>query len=185
MLNIFDIAVLAIILISGLIAMPRGLFKEVFSLLNWGIAAFAGFHGAIEFGPMLAPKYIQDPRIAIIVAGVCTAIFTFIIITMITSKISNALLNNPLGIIDRLLGLAFGLARGVIIVVPSYWLLRNFISEDTSPYLVAQATKPYLEMGRDWIASNEPYFKDQLSMYFDRINEIISKITNVMENPNN
>lgn len=173
MFNLFDIAVIGIILISGMIAFPRGLFKEIFSLANWGIAGIAGFYGATQFGS-LATQYVTPEWLANVVAGAGCAIIAFIVASMITSWISNALLDSSLGIIDRILGLAYGIARGVVIVVPAYWLLRNFIPEDSSPpFLIAQATKPYMEMGRTWIEQNMPYFMDTLEQYRGQVTDIV------------
>ncbi|NEN93765.1 MAG: CvpA family protein, partial [Okeania sp. SIO3H1] len=116
----------------------------------------------------------QPDWLAQVVAGAVCAIIAFIIASLITSSISNALLNSSLGLVDRILGLAFGIARGIIIVVPAYWLLRNFIPEDAShPYLIAQATRPYLEIGRDWITQNMPLFMSYLEQARVALGDII------------
>lgn len=156
MINLFDIGVIGIILISGLIAFPRGLVKEVFALANWVIAGFVGFIGAKKYG-YIATQYITPEELAMGVMGLGIGVVVFIIMSILTTYISNLLLSSSLGIIDRILGLAFGILRGVLIVVPIYWLIREYWPEEAAPpMLVAQFTKPYLEMGRDWFTQQIP-----------------------------
>ena len=168
MINLFDIGVIAIILISGLIAFPRGLIKEVFSLLNWVIAAGAGYFGAIKFG-YIAAQYITPEIVAVGITGLVIGITVMVIMSILTNFISNLLSTSSLGIFDRILGLIFGLLRGALIVIPIYWFIREYWTEEaTPPMLVAQFTKPYLEIGRGWFAEQMPLIQQWIQDARDR-----------------
>lgn len=128
-----DIALVAVMLISGLMAVMRGLSREILSLFAWGAAAVAAFL-AIFSEPVraqaseLLKPYVgdNDVLITIAVAGVVFLV-VLIVLSVIGAKISDALLETGAGPIDRTLGFFYGLARGLVLVMTIFifyvWLV--------------------------------------------------------------
>ncbi len=104
MLPYLDLGVIAIVLISAVLAMVRGFTREVLAIASWGAAAVA----AIYFHPLVLPlvkPYISKDTIALAVAAAIVFFATLIIVSIITVKISDAILDSKVGPLDRSLGL--------------------------------------------------------------------------------
>ena len=59
-----DLFLIAVMLISGLLAMVRGLIREVLSIAGWGAAAVAGLYAYSKLLPM-TKQYISNDYMAI------------------------------------------------------------------------------------------------------------------------
>jgi membrane protein required for colicin V production len=121
--NIVDIIVVAVILVSALLAWSRGLVRETLSIAGWIVAALAGF----AFAPLAEPLMREIPVLRDIIGTSCelgilagfAAVFAvaLIIVSIFTPLIAGAVQNSALGPVDQGLGLLFGVARGVLLIV--------------------------------------------------------------------
>ena len=106
-----DIAVVAVVLVSALLSMVRGFTREVLAIGSWAAAAVAAFLLYPYLMPYITP-HIAKEVIAKGVAAAAVFFVTLIIVSVITVKISDAILDSKVGALDRTLGLLFGAARG-------------------------------------------------------------------------
>ncbi|NOX27953.1 MAG: CvpA family protein [Gammaproteobacteria bacterium] len=111
-----DYIIIAIIVVSTLISLIRGFVQQVISLVSWVLA----FGLALKFGPDLSLHLTE--YIALEAARQALAFFLIFITVVLTGaiigKIASKLISAVhLSLGDRLLGLIFGAARGVIIVL--------------------------------------------------------------------
>ncbi len=114
-MNSIDLAVLGIMALSCLIGIIRGVTKEVLSVFTWIGAGYAAY----TFYPMashMARGHIANPMIADGITGAVLFILFLIVFGIITVAISNAVKDSMVGGLDRSLGLAFGIFRGVFII---------------------------------------------------------------------
>jgi len=113
-LNGFDVVVLLILIISMLYAASRGFMREVISILALVLAAIATLFvwGQYRFAmqDFITPAWLAD--VALLV-GVGT--LAYLISVMIFSKIGKTIAGREVGIFDRMLGAAFGIARGLLL----------------------------------------------------------------------
>ncbi len=130
-LTILDFILIAIMLLSGILALMRGFTREVLSLLAWGIAAVAAVFATrqqklVEFAMQNIP-YLDKELLAQIAVGAVAFIIALIIVSIVSVKISDFVVDSAAGAFDRSLGFIFGLARGFVLVAIAYlfygWLL--------------------------------------------------------------
>jgi membrane protein required for colicin V production len=149
-ISYLDAALVAVVAISGLVAMYRGLTREVLSILSWLAAAAAAFYVTIYqrgLAEELAKQFANPPQqshLIIAQIGIGTVIFlvVLIIVHLITSHISDTVLDSRVGAVDRILGLGFGVVRGFILVVIPYMFAVSFVCKDGGPRALAQGCQP-------------------------------------------
>jgi membrane protein required for colicin V production len=149
-LTYLDLALLAVCFISGLLAMYRGLARELLSIVSWIAAAGAGawlFFTKKELSGDIAAQTGLPPQIAMAVVALVVALIVLIIVHLITARISDAILDSRVGMIDRILGFAFGVARGFILIVIPYMFYESFFPDEKThfPWVRDAAFKPYIQ----------------------------------------
>ena len=110
-----DVILVVIMLISGFLAMVRGFTREVLSIFSWAVAAVAALYLTPKYANVLDP-YIDNPSVAQIAFAAGVFIVTLIVVSLITFRISDRVLDSRVGAFDRTLGFIFGLARGFLLV---------------------------------------------------------------------
>ena len=60
------------------------------------------------------------------VVGILIFVIVLVLVHLITMRISDTILDSQIGMVDRILGFIFGLARGFVIVVIPYMLTEKF-----------------------------------------------------------
>jgi len=114
-INWVDCIVLVIIGLSVLTGFVRGLIKESIAMSVWIAAFWLAFTCSQYVIPWLAP-YLQDKTVRAIVAFMLVLFATLIAGAVINILIGLVLHRSGLSPIDRLLGMIFGLVRGILIV---------------------------------------------------------------------
>ena len=127
-ITLLDLIILAIMLLSGLLAMIRGFMREILSIAAWGAAAVATLVLFPRLLPM-AKTYFNNDMVATgaVIGGVF--IGTLIVASVITVRISDMILDSRIGALDRTLGFMFGLARGLLIMVVAYLFFAWLVPE--------------------------------------------------------
>ena len=149
-ITLLDGILIFVMLVSAVLAMIRGFTREVFSIGSW-IAAAAATYFLWERLLPFTRNYIEDENIALGVTIAGIFFVTLIVVSIITMRISDFILDSKAGPLDRTLGFIFGAARGLILVVIAVLFLNFFIAPDRQPVWIAEAkTKPWLDsMGTD------------------------------------
>jgi membrane protein required for colicin V production len=154
-LTIFDLVVLGIIAISALLASVRGFTREVLAIVSWVTAAAVAW----LFHPQLLPlvqQYVPNKTIALVVAIAVLFLITLIVVSIVTARISDFVLDSRIGALDRTLGFIFGSARGLLLCVVGYLLFAALVPEkmqENYTWLRDARSKPLLEQsGRSLLA---------------------------------
>jgi membrane protein required for colicin V production len=111
-----DYVVLAIVGISVLIALWRGLVREVVALVGWIAALLIAIFASGMVADIL-PASWGGPAARYLIAFVLLFVLTLMLAALIGWLLSRLLRAVGLGFLDRLLGAVFGLARGLLIVM--------------------------------------------------------------------
>src|SRR5919198_5842438 len=155
-ITLLDIILLVVMLISALLAMVRGFMREVLSIASWAAAAIVTVLGFPKALPVVQ-GYISNDIVAkaVTIGGIFLG--TLIIVSVITIKISDMVLDSRIGALDRTLGFLFGLARGLVIVVVAFLFFAWLVPERSQPTWVRDAkSKVVLKGTGDWLISMLP-----------------------------
>lgn len=151
-----DAVILAVIAISGLLALLRGLVREVLGIGAWVGAALL----AIWYGPLLEPRFeawLGGPDLAAPAGFAAVFIVGLIVLGMISAWTGSLVRASMLGGLDRTLGLVFGLARGAALVVFAYIAAGMVVPIDRWPAPVLQARSlPLVYEGAVWVTKMVP-----------------------------
>jgi membrane protein required for colicin V production len=120
-----DIVILAIVLLSALIGLARGLFKEVLSLATWAAAVGLGVFFAQEAAGYLT-GIIEDDMIRLVAAFGGIFIGTLIAGGLVQWLIGKLVETTGLTGSDRLLGFLFGAVRGVLVCLVGLIAIKAF-----------------------------------------------------------
>lgn len=111
-----DLAIIGIIIFSAVISLLRGFVREAVSLLSWVLAFWLGFTFASRLGAYV-PKFISVPSLRLAIAFLVLFLVTLAIGASINFLIHKLVEKSGLSSTDRIVGVVFGAARGVVIVV--------------------------------------------------------------------
>ena len=151
-ITILDGILVGVTLFSAVLAMVRGFSREVLSVASWIAAAAAAY----TFYPLLVPlimDYVSSENIATVVSAGIIFLVALIVVSVLTMRIADFVVDSRVGPIDRTLGFVFGVLRGILIAIVitifGTWLLPN----NLPPWAANSQTLPQLQtMGNTLIS---------------------------------
>lgn len=118
-----DYAILAIIGISALISIFRGLVREVLSLLAWGCAFWVAWRFMQEAAGWFG-GIVSVPSARLVLGFATLFVGTLLVAALVNLLIGKLIAGTGLTGTDRMLGVLFGVGRGVVIVATLVWVAR-------------------------------------------------------------
>lgn len=137
-----DYAVVGVFAVSLVVGAWRGLVREVLSILGWIIAFLAANLLAGPLGPAM-PQAIPSPELRVAAAYVAVFVVALIANALLSLLLSKIVKAAGLGGVDRMLGVLFGAARGLLIVLVAA-LLAGLSSAPRQPFWRDSASGPLL-----------------------------------------
>ena len=154
--TLLDLILLGVMLISGLLAMVRGFMREILSIAAWGAAAIVTLYSFSKLLPT-AKTYFNNDTVASVVVVAGVFIGTLVVVSVVTVRISDMILDSRIGALDRTLGFLFGLARGLLIVVVAFLFFTWLVPEKQRPDWVTGAKSRLVLQGTgDWLMALLP-----------------------------
>jgi len=157
-LSYLDVALIAVALISGLLAMYRGLSRELLSIVSWAIAAAATLYVVLYQKQLAADMAVQvgvPLPVAQVGIGAVVFLIVLIVIHLVTARVSDAIVESRVGLIDRILGFMFGVVRGFILIVIPYMFYESFVPDPKAQYSWVRDSKslPFIKGTGDALSS--------------------------------
>ncbi len=143
-ISILDLVVIGVVIISALLAAVRGFTREVLAIVAWVTAAA----GAWFLHPLILPKikdHIANQTVALVAAIGGIFIITLLIVSILTVKFSDFILDSRIGALDRTLGFVFGAARGLLICVIGWVFLAWLVQGKMPEWATTARSRPMLE----------------------------------------
>ena len=155
-ITLLDLILIGVMLVSAMLAMIRGFMREVLSIAAWVVAAVATVYAYSRLLPYAKSYFNNDVIAAAAVIG-GTFLLTLIVVSVVTVRFSDMVLDSRVGALDRTLGFLFGLGRGLIIVVVAFLFFAWLVPARTQPSWVTNAkSKVVLQSTGDWLISMLP-----------------------------
>lgn len=149
-MNAIDLVLLLVIAASALLGVVRGFVGVIASLVAWIGATWCAF----RYGAHLAFLLSSDgqPGATGLLAGYALAFFGVLVAVTLVGWLMRKLLHSVgLSGVDRMLGLALGLARGVLVACVLV-LLMAFSTLPREPAWSQSRALPLLVPGAQWLA---------------------------------
>ena len=115
-MTVFDYVVIGIISLSLLFGLWRGVVGEIVALVAWVVGILA----AVEFGAYVGQSLfagLTDPAIRTLAGCVVIFIGVLVVMALVRMAVRSMIKALGLSVSDRLLGMVFGLARGVLVIM--------------------------------------------------------------------
>jgi len=157
-----DYAILAVIAISITVGALRGFIREVFSLLVWAAAFLLAYHFAGDVAALMERSVtLPSARIAMGFTGIFIAVL--LVGGLVNYLLGRLVETTGLSGTDRLLGGAFGAARGLALVLVLL-LVAGLTPLPADPWWQESRAIARLMPLVEWAAS---YLPDSITEYLD------------------
>lgn len=149
-ITLLDGIVIGFTLVSAMLAMVRGFSREVLSIASWAAAAAAAYF----FYPVVLPyvqPYIDHAQLAIVAAAAIIFFIALIVVTVITMKVADFIIDSRVGALDRTLGFVYGAARGILVVAVGYLFFSWLVGSNPPAWITEAKSRPLLESVGGWL----------------------------------
>ena len=148
MMNWVDITIIGIIAFSASISIIRGFIREALSLVSWILAFFIAGHFYTYITQYLT--YFENDMIRIAVAITILFFATLLVCSVVSYVIGQLVQKTGLSGTDRVLGICFGVLRGILVVAALLFLVDTFTSLSKSPYWTESQLIPHFHFIIRW-----------------------------------
>lgn len=166
-ITMLDGILIGVTLFSAVLAMVRGFSREVLSVASWVIAALAAYFYYDDLVPYIS-EYAPNDTIAMMASAGIIFLVALIIVSVLTMRLADFVIDSRIGALDRTLGFLFGAARGILLVAVAMLFFNWLVAGPQQPAWVADAkSKPLLDSIGDQLVSILP--EDADSTILDRL----------------
>ena len=154
-----DWVIVGILTVSTLISLVRGFVKEAMSLVIW-VAGFAIAMNLKEPVAELLVNFIGLASLRQLAAWGLLFVGTLLLGSMINYLLGKLVSSTGLSGTDRMLGLIFGVFRGLLIVLALVIILPKALPVDQDTWWQASALIPVFQSFADWGTETAAAVKD-------------------------
>ena len=173
--NPIDLAIVVVMILSAVFSWVRGFTGEVLAVASWVAAAIAAYFLHPWALTYIAPS-IANKQLALAASIAAVFLVTLVFVSLITTKLSELILDSAIGTLDRTLGLFFGAARGLLIAVVAFMFFDTLVGEKSQPDMLKDARlRPVLKMASNSIFNALPENSEFLAPFRKAIDENTTK----------
>jgi membrane protein required for colicin V production len=154
--SLVDLLVVLVILGSMGYAIYRGFVEETLGIIAWAAAAFASLY----FGPWverMMHALVTTAWMAMVLGYALAFVVVFIPLQFASYRFSQGVKRSVVGPLDRALGGAFGIVRGLAILGIAYLIFTAFVPIRTQPRWLTEArTLPLIQSSAEVLLALVP-----------------------------
>ena len=176
----FDWVIAGIFLISTLIGLMRGFIREALSIVSWIMAIWLGITFCQPAGDFIA-QYVSIPAPAFRTSAGFGLVFigTLFLFSVLSFLLTKLLVRGAIKGTDRVLGVGFGLLRGVAVVIAVILVARGFGMQSNDWWQNSGSLK-YFESTADYV---ETLLPDNLQSSGEELPLVDEKLESSDEEP--
>jgi membrane protein required for colicin V production len=149
-MNGIDYLIIGILVLSIVLGVVRGFVREAIALLAWLCGVWLAWRYAPALEPHLGGK-LGEPPVSTWAARVLIVLLVLVIGWLLAGILSYVLRHSALSLmVDRLLGLLFGVLRGAV-VIAAFVLLGQFAELNQVKWWKESRLMPYAADFAQWI----------------------------------
>ncbi len=167
-LNWADWAIIAIVAVSCLFGLWRGLIKEALSVANWLVALLIAMTFKDAFAQLLV-DHISTPSLRHVVAFTALFTATLLVGALVNHLIGELVRITGLSSTDRTLGMVFGLLRGFVVVLAMLLLIPSVIAVERDGWWSESALIPQLLAFEDWARATAKHIVSWVYQLFSNV----------------
>ena len=133
-----DIGALGLLIFAAAMGLASGFIHSVLFIGSWVLAGT----GAWRFTPTLQPevqKYVASEQIAYFTTLLGTFVVLLIVLTLVASAIGRVVRSSSIRVPDKIIGMAFGVVCGLIVLATAFLLYTYIVKPATLPPIIANA----------------------------------------------
>lgn len=133
-----DIGALGLLIFAGAMGLSSGFIHSVLFIGSWILAGT----GAWRLTPYLqaeVQKYVASEQIAYFTTLLATFVILLIVLTLFASAIGRVVRSSSIKVPDQIIGMAFGLVCGLIVLSTAFLLYTYIVKPATLPPIIANA----------------------------------------------
>jgi membrane protein required for colicin V production len=143
-ITLLDGILVGFTLVSAMLAMVRGFSREILSIASWIAAAAAAYFFYPAVLPYVRP-YVDNEKLAMAAAAGAVFVVALIVVTVITMKIADFIIDSRVGALDRTLGFLYGAARGILVVAVGLLFFNWLVGAHPPAWIADAKSRPLLE----------------------------------------
>ncbi|OCG08100.1 colicin V production protein [Gilliamella sp. wkB178] len=147
-MNWVDFTIIGVIVFSALISIVRGFVREALSLISWVLAFVIASRFYIYITEYLT--YFDSDLVRNAVAIAILFIVTLLVCAVVSYIIGELVQRTGLSGTDRVLGICFGVLRGILIVAAVLFFVDTFTPLSQSPYWSQSQLIPHFHFIIRW-----------------------------------
>lgn len=152
----FDLFALAILFVSGVLALLRGFVREALTVTAFVAAALAALWTRPVFAGLMQGVIASDLLANLIVLGV-VFLLVYLAVSFITSSLQKGVKSGEdVTVIDRTAGFVFGLARGLVLLGLLVLVFKNTLPGAEPPWLTRAQVYPLANATANLLQSLAP-----------------------------
>ncbi len=163
-----DWCIVMVVLLSALISIVRGFVKEALSLLVWVAAFFVAFYFSDRMALLLI-NAVATPSLRYVAAFALLFVCTLIVGSLINYIISQLVRISGLSAMDRLLGMMFGVCRGVLVVLLILVFLPKIAPVQQDPWWQQSKLVPRVLVLENWSRETAAVLSGWSMQQFDKV----------------
>ncbi len=145
-ISLFDVVVIAMLVIGGLIGLTTGFVRGGLFVASWIGATLVTLYGLPLVQP-IARQYISIPAAADLVAGSVLFLVALVFFHIVSHMFSGWVRHSRLNVLDRSLGLVAGLISAGLVIATAFLLLSDTVSGSEEPaWLRESRSRPFVEI---------------------------------------
>ncbi|HQQ75412.1 MAG TPA: CvpA family protein [Pseudomonadales bacterium] len=173
--NAADWIIVAVVVLSALMSLARGFVREALSLLVWFVAFVVAFFFSERLAPLLV-ELIELPSLRYLAAFAILFVATLIVGSVVNFLVVQLVRMTGLSAVDRLLGVMFGVCRGVLIALLILVFLPKMIPVQQDPWWQQSRLIPRVLVLENWSRETAATVTGWGKQQLDKKSEWVEKV---------